>query len=46
MCPFVQHVINFLKIAALKRNMWIYLQNIENTNKNVSQIQGTGSDQI
>jgi len=47
MHPFVQHVINFLKIAALKINAWIYLQNIKNTHKiTTSQIQGTGSNQI
>lgn len=47
MCLFVQHVINFLKIAVLKINVWIYLQNTENANKNItSQIQGTGSNQI
>lgn len=44
-CPFVQHVINFLKIAALKINAWIYLQNIKNATKPITS-QGSGSNQI
>lgn len=36
MCPFVQYVMNFLKIATLKRNAWVYFQNIENTNPNTT----------
>lgn len=36
MCPFMQHAINFLKTAMLKRNAWVYLQNVENTNPNTT----------
>lgn len=47
MCPFVWHVTNFLKIAPLRINEQIYLQNIENAKENMtSKIQGTEPHQI
>lgn len=46
MCSSKQHMTNFLKIAMLKTNARVYLQNTENANTNKSHIQGSGSNQI